>query len=1001
MSAEAKLFDEAIAAIKFSEFFERHGCKPQGSPDESGWVTTLNCFAPGSFMRANFITGEWSDEEHNRAGQILDFIMCTMKLKDDEQGRLAALQALCAACGLSEKFERSQYERTGPVLAESHVIKWSRAISTTEVGIARYDDFYRKTGIRLSTVQHYNIGFADSNTPGIGGPCWVIPIPDDQGIYRSARIADEKLSCHWPTAGKIFKRLDRTAKLFGIDEMLRGVWRTVIICHNELDRIRMMQERESNDIGSISLTDLQYLRRFNAHFEGMRIVLCFPSDEDSQSYANSVIAPILHELKRDRRIASLKSIALPAPIAEEVTFCHWMQAGGSWMDFMARVAAAPEWASSVNALTSEPVHTLNSFGEIDDPINLDRKVQVKLQITGETSTTYDTPAEFAVDYCEKIQSGKCMICEDRVFQIPAGHQSHIGICGMGEKESLRACQQICCQFGYRPRIGVKSKYTFRQMIASDYRPLMVISKDNPDRSNVERFIYVRVPEGSSAIPDPRGYLATGWVRTNPTNSQRTMLVESLEKINEGHEAFKTEDHLTQLEKMRAVGWQGIVKDITEYRTRVYGKDEILLISLLTYCSPLHINFNGETVRGWLTSAVVGETGAGKSKAFEMVSKMVGVGNMFSCQTGSRTGLTYALVYNGSRWQCNAGLFPRSSGCILAIEEVQDASYEELKSIGIAMDTGVLSVEKSARGSYETKTRLLVNGNPPKGVSLSSYRYGCQVFRDLLPYMVIRRIDIGVVIRRPEDNATFNKKWSPQSPPNVLPGDLQALVFYAWNLTADRIVLSDEVTNSILAAAKSMGDSFGPAADDIPLVCPTDVRFTIARLATAWAVLGLSTTDGFKTITVTPEHVDLAVKFLYGIYTSPECALDHYSDYCAQVNRLDDYSSIANEFDKRIKSKKWASFEGKHPFVNVVALLQTGRLYTPAELARIAKVTPAQLGEMIDFMHGSSLLRKSAESIQASNKFTRFMERYQRSNPIAYAMLAAAEDRPGKEETRDE
>lgn len=845
----------------------------------------------------------------------------------------------------------------------------------------RHGELKALTGIRGDFAEFHGIGYVKRGIMDDQGG-WVLPIPDADGSIRSLRFIGKNLKSQWAKFGKR-SDIDRTPKLFGIHGITPEA-DVIVLCEFEFDRLLILQERKRREVTALSLTGLNYKREWNKHFAGKHVVICMTATKEASAYAQNVIAPRLNHDVESGSIKSLKLITLPlSGFDEDRTFCDWMRQSGGWTQFENLIQQTPTWVAPNRSEPIVEAKKLHSFAEIDDPANVDKRVEVPISITGETSVVYDSVGAFRVSHCNEINAGRCEHCVGKTFEIGPGRAEHIASCNASEWEREHVQQRICCPFNKKPGVETLKKYTFREVIAMGYRPRIVDRASSEERADLpaaERTIYIRIPDGEPKPLEPRGYTAIGWVRTNPKTSHRTMLVESLTPIEECHESYNIENSRPALEKMKKLGWEAIVKDLTKHRTRIFGQDEILLMVLLTYCSPLQIDFNGELIRGWINSVIVGDSGVGKSKVFEMVSAMIGVGDIFQCSTGKRTGLAYSIIQNRAKWVCQAGIYPRNSRKILCVEEAQKMANGEIDSIAVAMDAGTMVVEAVARGSYETKTRLLMLCNPPEGRTLSSYLHGCESIRDLFLPMFIRRVDCAAFIRATDKLSEFNRRHTPNSVAEIEPDELRQLVLWAWTRKSDQVVFHNDTTDRILESAKELSRKFGQCTD-IPLICPSDVRKTVARIAAAWACLDVSS-DDFGTVVVLPKHAESAVVFLTRLYSSRDCSLDNYSAVARRRTGLDDFPLILKELEKRLARKT----EGVS-LAKILSAIGRGQAFRAQELATLGDCSSDFASDVVSLLNRYSLASKhNDDRIVATPKFGRAMKKLEQDRPDIYALI---------------
>jgi hypothetical protein len=240
--------------------------------------------------------------------------------------------------------------------------------------------------------------------------------------------------------------------------------------------------------------------------------------------------------------------------------------------------------------------------------------------------------------------------------------------------------------------------------------------------------------------------------------------------------------------------------------------------------------------------------------------------------------------------------------ILLVDEAQDLKSEDLKTMAEGFDSGLTRIDRIQNKIFESKTRVIFNCNPrhPKKIweqrTMDSFRYGCQAIMGIFPQMMIRRIDLVLVSTAWDVNK--EKIFFPTEPegePLVTPEDLQALVFFAWNLAPEQIIISPETAQYIREIAKYLSGKFG-GADDLPIVYPEDFRKTMARLSVAYAILDLATDESFTQVTVNPGHVADVCEFLERIYEAENCNLHKYTKSYLSAHGLADIDEIQEKID---------------------------------------------------------------------------------------------------------
>ncbi len=983
---------------RWQKFFVDHGLtidKEQIADDE-GWIEASGCVFNQSKISVNIVNGRWRDNLTELKGNIFQFINQTYRYPEDDN--YPALALICKAAGIDipKRPELPDPDIATPVSEETLLIIRSRRVPSVTKKLA---DFI---GISEETQDLYKIGwFPAFMTPSKGGE-YSIPIPNEDGIVKAIRMIDENLRSQWLKKIPRANKLETNQMIFGLDELKVQNWKNLIVTNSEFDRIILCQEIKSPEWGSIAIID-GYNQAWNPIFNGRNVVLVFSSDHRSIASAQNVVGPILKQDVMNGNIPSLKVLKLSGSgRAEDCKVYQWFKGGGSWQSMLSLISFAPEFELPGRASKNSDVKSLVSFSEIDDPENNGLMVRVPITISGEYSHVYDSIGTFKVSRCKLIESGECVKCKDEVIGLDLTSPKHLAAYEANERQILKLCIEHCCDVpGNKPTIGELKRATYRKVIASQHYSTLVDRDVDTDGTQIDgkkerlmsKHVIVNVPSGKPEPIEPRSYMATGAIHTNPLDSTRSMVIQRLEPIPEPYETFDFKLHSKSLASMQEIGWNGIVEDLIQFRTRMYGFDELLIINLLTLCSPLRFHFNAEhNLRGWIIALVVGDTGVGKSKTFEALMKMTGIGSIFNTKTGSRTGLTYATVRtgaNGTGWGVQAGLLPICTRRILLIEEVQRLDDKSKISMSDAIYEGFMRVNTVARASYETMTRVIMNANCRDNKPLDDYPLGCLSVKDLFDSSYIRRIDLAAFIRKHEDIETYHSMNKIEGESKVTPEMMRHLIYFAWSLPPDRIEFDRDVTEYIMEKSMRMIERFGKS-DDLGLVYASDFRFTLARLSLAWAVLCLSSTDEFKTIKVKCEHVNMTIELLTKLYAHPDCGLDKYSDQWARAHSTEDYAIIRTEFKRRIMLLHHSEKIGADSaFARTISILRSGVSMRRVELARSLGYEPGTISDICDYLLDHNLIRIEQERVKVTAKFNRVLDKMEKDDALIFVHIKRA------------
>lgn len=876
------LHNKAVKRVNWKKIYSDYGVTlpPLQTQDNDGWMKCKSVVLATRDFQINAITGDWKAPSLQKDGSIYDYMVECNFSESGRKGNIKTLKILCRYADLEGDFYSCVREgKPSRSLSKNQFKKMMENVDSDF--IAR---LCTETSLSSKTIRRYKVGALPTDQ----GLVPVIPIINQDGTstmplwYDSATYQEQH--CR-PGQFAGISTLRRKYES-GLYELKGEHWTHVVVCGHEIDRLLIMQERPDDRWGAISLYGLKVNDAVFDFLAERNVYVCMPEDHNAKKIYKNILWPKLKKMMSAGEVLRALKINLPVDGSPTDRFLfQWWTNFGSWEAFEALIKSGTEITGESYEDDDDPVE-LESLSQIDADRFLDVKVRCTVRLTGETSIPFDSPNKFRVDYCPLIESGRCLKCQGQIYKISDCDPMHIMAFGSMDHHLEKQCGKFCCHLGKRPKIEILERVGFKE--------LLVIPDD--DKVYAPRRVYLKTDENYNL--NPGRYTLTGKVRTSSRNQERTLICNEIEKKNEEYEDFDLDENIDNLKKAKELGPDKLLDLISNSITKIYERPEMHLVAMLAYCSPLKIKLHGEVLRGWVNAVLVGNTGTGKSDIFEKISNAVGAGHIFHCPTGKRTGLVYSIAKSKEGgWICQAGSYPLSTGTILCIEEPQVMHEDDLKTIGIAMDRGVLQIEAVAKATYRTETRLVFNCNPKFDKSIDQYECGVEALKTLFKKMMIRRVDIALAI-----GSSKKVDYDLRSTEDVeFDTDiLKALIFWSWNLTPARIKLELTV-DAINKRAAQLSDRFG-SAYDIPLVCPSDIRKTLLRLSTSYAALSASSDDDFKTLTVFPEHVNYVADFMNEQYSGPDMLLDVYSNkYFALTNVMDNYRNIEEKIIKFVES----------------------------------------------------------------------------------------------------
>lgn len=956
----------------------------QSHPNEEGWVSALCPFHADKepSFGANLRDGRWKCFSGCGSGRAFDFLMQRNGIQFRD-----ALVSVGEKLGITApKFKKDPSEDR-PQLKTS-LLESLEAALRKRPQIAKW--FLEHRGITEESLKRFCIGFSFEHSR------IAIPIFDTKGRIGNIRLYSQKNKPKMINLVHGGHRYGSPARLYGVNDLLAHPETTqTILCEGEWDRIITSQHGFLVTTGTHGCST--FPPEWTEHFHGHDVVVIYDADEEGKKAAHEIVLPAFREDVLSGKVKSIKTVVLPLPGTKDSKdlndFFHKEYKTAA--DLQAVIDATPahsyEEAAKVQeaavqaAAAAIPIFPLKNFTEIEHKEFIDQKIECDITICGETSESFHAVEEFEVSYCKKMKRGECMQCSAPIH-IPHGAQEYIGSCMSTNNQVVYMLRDLCCKIGEHPSITILKKTTVKEFFAHqrvsrvaqgvDETGKMVQLLDGKQQELVEKKVYYI----SSDRLLPGSYHAVGWIKSHPKTQQITFLIESLAPLEDDFEKFKVENHLEELRAIQRLGWLAIVDDLRENVTRIYDRDEILASILLTYCSPRWIDFNSQRIHGWLVTSIIGDAGSGKTQTFKALSEFMGIGDVVSGLTTSRTGISYAMVEHKQKgWQVKIGRYPANTRRLLAIDEVQFVHSEDLRTISKGMEEGFLQIDRVQSKGYESQTRLVLIGNPRKDSVMDEYSFGCDSLASLFMPTIIRRIDIAVFANYSdiENAALINKQFvAPKSGSQVTREMLRSLIFWAWNLTPDRIVFTQEATTSCLAESISLSAKFGKT-NEIPIVTESDMRNKLARVSAALAVLNLSSDDSFNKLIILPCHVEAASFFLDNVYSDISCELDKRSEISYRHTHVTNYDEIKTAFLQKKESEKFGHSDTGGKFSKVIRILYEEKSIGRNDLADQTDSEPAGLKKTIAFLKRFQLIESGKEGYRKTPKMNRFMRRFQK------------------------
>lgn len=959
---------EVLAKVgDFSVLFESlKGAKPSGGE----WMTALCPFHTDKSPSFAFSrkTGRWRCFAGCGKGGAFDYLM-------QSSGR--PFKEVLLDLGDRQGVPRPEPEKPPrPPIPEKLVQAWATHLWADEDALRWLRE---KRGLSDETLRKYEIGWDPKRQRNS------IPVRDERGNVMNVRLYNAKKDPKIINYTEGVHKYGSPARLYGVDELLKTEGGQVILCEGEWDRLLLQQE------GFLAVTGTHGAATFRPEwasvFRGRDLVVLYDCDKEGQDAAARMVLPAL----KQSGATSVRNVVLPLKgdkDDKDVTdYLH--KRGLSAADLRKLIEETKPHDYGAGARQEEVVE-LESFTEIERKDLIDRKIRVAITICGETSEAFHAVQKYRIPFCPRMARGGCNNCRGALepAEIPRSAQEYIGSCMSSNVQQTAMLRDYSCRNGQKPAIEILERTTVKEFFCHqrvgritqsvDEQGTLVQLLDGKRQELLEKRVYYL----SSEHPKPGDYLATGWVKSHPKTQQVTFLIETLEPLDDDFRAFKVADNLHHLEAFRALPWEAILKDLTDNVTRVYQREDILAAILLTYCSPRKITFNDQVIRGWLVTAILGDSGSGKTQTHQRLAEFLNIGDSFSGLTGSRTGLAYALVEHKQKgWQVRIGRYPANHGKILTVDEAQYLPQGDLRTISKAMEEGFLQIDRVQSKGYDSQTRLILIANPRRDAVMDSFSFGAEAMASIFPATTTRRIDIAVFANSGDlkDLSCINRRREGGGTRRITPEMLRAVIYWAWNLQPDQVVFDPAAEADCLKRAEVLAEKFGYATE-VPLFTLSDGRNTLARVAAAFAALAVSAEDGFRRLVVRPEHVEVAARLLDRVYSHENCGLDAHSRIMRAGSQLTDYERIRDAFLKKAEDEKHAGAEESRHFQRILYALHTAKAIRRDDLAEQVGCGADTVKRAVRLLKRFNLLDTTPEGYVKKPKFNKLLRRLMSEHP---------------------
>jgi hypothetical protein len=541
---------------------------------------------------------------------------------------------------------------------------------------------------------------------------------------------------------------------------------------------------------------------------------------------------------------------------------------------------------------------LNHISRIEDPSLNGRPIVIDLQIAS-TSITYVIPSRIIYGAVEKTNKN------GEVEVVFPGGEGTIDINDLVNLKLIGARDTMVNYF-LREKFGIHKD---SPITVSEYRtayylhvrpPASELKKKGKEVFDAKSYEY-KTYSLIIVTDEPLNLVAGKKIRIlgtpvpSPKDSKLVIFAWHID-FPEEKESFSA-DALMQLKaKLDSFGsleakvdW--ILENFERY-SGVVKRRNVALATLLTYFSPLYVEAFGKRERGWMLTAVVGDTTTGKSETVRLVRELLDAGLFVSGEAATQAGLVgTATQVEGKGWFIDWGYLPLMDSRLLSIDGVHKLPKTVWASTAEALREGMIDIAKAARARANCRTRTIFIANPLSESyttkDMNSFIYPVLALATIFDVINISRLDLAVFTIADEVKPHEIRGAGEPDPDFYL---FREVIRWAWS--NPEVEITQEALDEIVRASLRLYEKY--FNNIVPLVT-IDMRYKIARLAIALATLTMST-DMNKVI-VTEEHVRFVEQFLDSEYS--RVGLDQLAKGENRELTADEFSALVGDIAEKI------------------------------------------------------------------------------------------------------
>jgi MCM P-loop domain/Toprim-like len=786
---------------------------------------------------------------------------------------------------------RANISRPPQNLDDSMVKQWAAALRRLARPRSRIK---RMRGLNEHTLRTFDIGW-DANQKAY---CIPVRLADDTLV--NVRFYDpeppEERRKIWSVPGH------GSPMLYPLSQLLDDP-REIVVCEGEMDALLTIQHgfRAITRTASATTWNPDWAR----YFKGRVVYICHDMDKAGQQ-GNQLVGHALAKVAKEIRV-----IQLPYKVTEK----HGKDLTDFWHDhnattFRRLMEQARPVAVEVAPIDEAPMEA--NLLDASNAENVGKPLTFPVTIKGRKDPGYSLPAkvEFSCDVEEAERCSGCPLnAGAKEISIPANDPMLLEMIDITKKQMngvLKEYMGIACK---RVTVHVQARQSVEVLFG---RPSVDIA---PSHDGAGDYKTIKITSSGKHDTMPNTTVQViGSLYPNPRSQSNEFLAWQALPVRTSIDAYEPDAAtLRALRRFQPRKGQRplhklglIAQEMALQVTQIYGRLYMHALMDLTWHSALAFNVGKEmhVSRGWLDTLIIGDTRTGKSEAAQRLSQHYLCGEVVACEAATYAGIVGGVQQISNSWTVTWGAVPLNDRRLVVLDEVGGLTREEIAKLSSVRSSGIAEIQMIAQERTRARTRLLWLANP-RNCRMSDYTYGVQAIEPLIGNPEdIARFDLAMTVHSEDVSADeINKEH--EAPPAKFDSEAcHALIRWIWSRTPDQIVWTDDAKAALLAASVKLSQRY---IEIPPLIQGANVRYKLARIATALAGRTFSCDQTYERLIVTKDHVEDAVLFVNSIYELPSFG---YAELSA--NRLETLAKAANESDR--VTRYVASYTGLGPFL---------------------------------------------------------------------------------------